>query len=213
MYISAFDLDYTLLSCNGSFSFGKYLYAHKQFSLLNMLYLVSCYARHTIGMTSIQQLHELNFDYLFKGREKHLFESFANRFITEHLNDLIYQPAFKAIQQANQNGHFIIILSSSPDFLVKRIAAKLGVFTAEATVYHTDSNGCFSTLGEIMDGSKKAEILTMHANRLEVSKENLYAYSDSYLDLPFLEASGNPIAVQPSRKLRQISLIKKWTIL
>jgi hypothetical protein len=39
------------------------------------------------------------------------------------------------------------------------------------------------------------------------------AYSDSHTDIPFLEAVGNPVVVNPDRALREIALDRGWRIL
>ena len=39
------------------------------------------------------------------------------------------------------------------------------------------------------------------------------AYSDSHTDLPFLEAVGNPVAVNPDRELARIAAERGWEVL
>jgi phosphoserine phosphatase len=39
------------------------------------------------------------------------------------------------------------------------------------------------------------------------------AYSDSHTDLAFLEAVGNPVAVNPDKRLRAIALTRDWPVL
>ena len=39
------------------------------------------------------------------------------------------------------------------------------------------------------------------------------AYSDSHTDLPFLEAVGIPVAVNPDRELRRIARERGWPVL
>ena len=39
------------------------------------------------------------------------------------------------------------------------------------------------------------------------------AYSDSHTDLPFLEAVGHPVAVNPDRALRRIAGERGWPVL
>jgi HAD superfamily hydrolase (TIGR01490 family) len=43
--------------------------------------------------------------------------------------------------------------------------------------------------------------------------ENSFAYADSYSDLPVLELVGNPVAVQPDSKLKQIAQKRGWEII
>jgi phosphoserine phosphatase len=39
------------------------------------------------------------------------------------------------------------------------------------------------------------------------------AYSDSHTDLPFLEAVGRPVCVNPDRALRRIAAERRWPVL
>jgi phosphoserine phosphatase len=39
------------------------------------------------------------------------------------------------------------------------------------------------------------------------------AYSDSHTDLPFLEAVGHPVAVNPDRALRRTPTERSWPVL
>ena len=39
------------------------------------------------------------------------------------------------------------------------------------------------------------------------------AYSDSYSDVPFLEAVGHPVAANPDRKLRRLAHDRGWPVL
>lgn len=213
MPISAFDLDHTLLTVNCSYSFGKFLFSQGRLSLPKMLYLVSCYAAHAAGMISVAALHQLNFDVLFKGRAASEYERLVGLFLDEYLQTLIYHPAFKVFSDANESGHHTAILSSSPDFLVRPIAHRFNAAHVSSTKYLVGESGLFCELGPIMSGEEKASVLREIANQLRVSQENIYAYSDSHLDLPFMEAAGHAVAVRPNRQLRKISTSRGWTIL
>jgi phosphoserine phosphatase len=65
----------------------------------------------------------------------------------------------------------------------------------------------------ILLGDDKAEQMGILSDRLQVSKAKVTAYSDSDLDLPFLKAAGNPVAVNPNSKLLKISKEHSWEIL
>jgi HAD superfamily hydrolase (TIGR01490 family) len=213
MRLSAFDLDHTLLKVNGSFHFGKYLYNKKKLTVGSMLYLVGCYAGAMTGCLNIQQLHQLNFDALFKGRQKSDFQKLVHAFLDEQLANLVHLPMIKTFEKAKADGHRTAILSSSPDFLVQSIGQRLGFDYIGATEYLTDASGAFYCLGPIMNGTEKAVVLNVLAEKYGVKQEDIYAYSDSHLDLPFMEAAGHPIAVSPNRKLHNISQQRGWKII
>lgn len=212
-YISAFDLDKTLLKVNCSFEFGRFLYLKRELSLFIAAYLVLCYFAHSIGVLGLQKLNQFCFNALVKNKQFSVHSKLVNEFLDGHLQSYIYQPAFTAYQKAKKEGHFTALLSNSPDFIVTAIAERLLFDFVASSSYLVSSAGTFESLGKVMTGNEKACVLSNLANQLHVSKENIYAYSDSHLDLPFLEAAGHPIAVRPNGKLRKISIIRGWRIL
>lgn len=211
--ISAFDLDHTLARSNTSFQFGIFLYRMRLFSFPTMLSLVGYYCAHKAGLISLQSLHVNIFQRLFKGRSEKNIRLLADLFYQE-THQAIWNPSIlERLKNAQNEGHFTVILSSSPDFLVRPFAEKLGVDRWCATPYHSNSEQRFSHLGRIFCGQEKAAHLTLLMTELGVSGDSTYAYTDSVLDLPFLNAVGNPIAVNPDRKLKRICREKNWPVI
>jgi phosphoserine phosphatase len=64
-----------------------------------------------------------------------------------------------------------------------------------------------------LHGAAKAEALRELASRDAVDLAASTAYSDSHTDLPFLEAVGRPVAVNPDRDLRRTARERGWEIL
>ena len=81
------------------------------------------------------------------------------------------------------------------------------------------------TVCEVRDGAYTGRALrALHAeNKAECVRElalshgfdlvECTAYSDSHTDLPFLEAVGNPVAVNPDRDLRTAAADRGWPVL
>jgi hypothetical protein len=59
----------------------------------------------------------------------------------------------------------------------------------------------------------KAAALREMADRRGYDLEESYAYSDSFTDLPMLEAVGHPYAVNPDRALRREAAARGWPVL
>src|SRR5690625_1486401 len=60
-----------------------------------------------------------------------------------------------------------------------------------------------------VQAERKTELIQNALNEKEIDWENSYAYGDSFSDLPVLELVGNPVAVCPDKKLREIAVKKK----
>lgn len=210
---SLFDLDGTLLKVNSSFYFGKYLYQLGFFSFFRLLVLSTIYLSHKMGFISIAALHHAIFKRLFYGRNALQVEAHARRFVEIHLDSMLYLPAIKRLQKAQLEGHFVAILSSSPDFIVKNIARKLKVLYVESSIYAIGADGNFSHIEHLVEGDAKAVWISKASKDHAIARQNLTAYSDSTLDLPFLYSCGKKVVVNPSKKLRSIGLQNQWEII
>lgn len=211
--ISLFDLDHTLLSTSCSFSFGAYLYKKGLFSTLTMLKLVGIYSLQRAGFLSLVGVHSQIFKRLFLGKKANLFKQHLQSFIEEEVPSILYPPAIEKLQEAKKNQHFIAILSNSPDFIVHAVALYLGIPDFKATTYAIDEEEKFSSISCFFQGVDKAGYLKNILKRFNLEKINVTAYSDSVLDLPFLQEAGFAVAVNPDRKLKKIATRKHWEII
>jgi len=212
-YLHAFDLDYTLLKINCSYSFASFLTRVRFFSRIQFCYVLYATLCYKLGLWSLKKLHQNVFRTLFYSKKASLFEEKAIQFI-EKSGDAIFNPSLiSLLKDIQKRGDGVILLSSSPAFLVGKVAAKLGIQEFLATQYEVDSAGNFQTLSEIIDGEKKSESLEILLQKKIIHKEKLIAYSDSFEDLPFLEKAGHAVVVNPSRKLRRYAIQKNWKIL
>lgn len=106
-----------------------------------------------------------------------------------------------------QQGHLVVFISGSPDFLVGPLADKLGVDLWFATTYLTESRTFPAEdvyTGEVVpmwDSASKQTTITLLQKEFSVDLENSYAYGDTTGDYAMLASVGNPVAVNPNAKL------------
>lgn len=209
--LAAFDLDGTLLNCNSSFAFCRFLHENGELKTWQMAYCGLCYINHLYFNLSLEKLHTLVFKRLFQGKKVNLLEDLAKKFIHEKIASFWFEPALHYLKALREKGAFVVILSNSPSFLVKLIAAKIGVDEVVGTSYEVDLEGHLKAVGEVMDGEKKRLLLKKYASTCD--SFNTYAFSDSFHDLPFLEASSHPVVVSPKSKFKKFALSRGWEIL
>lgn len=213
---SFFDLDHTLLKVNSSYSFGKFLYHHGVMSTFQLLQLVPAYFLHKAGIFSLSYLHHITFKKFFMGLPRPFFKKLVDLFLNENFEKMLYLPAFERLNDAKQSGHFVAILSNSPDFLVEGFAKKLDVPYFESSVYGIDKAHRFSHIKHLMQGSDKAACVARAIKTFELSNDNISIYSDSILDLAFLLCSGKKgkkVGVNPDKKLRALCQKNNWEII
>ncbi|HET7478938.1 MAG TPA: HAD-IB family hydrolase [Rubrobacteraceae bacterium] len=138
-------------------------------------------------------------------RAKHLgHESFAGFTL-----DRMFPDALQQLRDHKAAGHRVVLLSGALDFLLEpmkdlvddvlcaTLAQEDGVYTGELS-------------GAPVAGDARARMLASFARRRNLDLARSYAYADSISDLPMLEAVGNPVAVNPDRRLAAAAKERGW---
>ncbi len=162
---------------------------------------------------SLRELHISVFERVLRGFPLQQLEYHVEKFVELYLHKALYMPAFTLLKRAQHLGHYTMILSNSPNFLVKGFAKFLDVNEYYATVYEVDQDRCLSKISHFLEGSDKAMSLRRISERLGIIRKAITVYSDSWLDLDFLKAAGTPIAVNPDKRLRVFSCENQWQII
>lgn len=211
--LSVFDLDHTLLCFNSSYRFGLYLYRQRFLNVRELFCSLFYYARHKWLGLSLNELHQKVFSQLFQGRSVHELEQHVDQFLDQELEGMLYSPAIQRLEQAKQKGQYTMILSSSPDFLVRSIARRLGTHEGKGSQYLANLQGHLCQVHEILEGKDKASYIEYLMNSMPIQPEKITVYSDSYLDLPMLKIAHRAIGVTPDRYLRKVCQSEGWEIL
>jgi HAD superfamily hydrolase (TIGR01490 family) len=129
------------------------------------------------------------------------------------LQPLVYAEPLHLVEQHRERGECVYIVSATLQEIVEAIADELGF------------DGALGTRCEVKDGAYTGKALrALHAeNKAECVRElaeshgfdldECTAYSDSHTDIPFLEAVGKPVAVNPDRELRRVAVERGWPVL
>lgn len=129
------------------------------------------------------------------------------------LKPLVYLDPLRLVERHREAGEPVYIVSATLQEIVDELARELSF------------DGAIGSRCEIVDGvytgrairpahgAAKAEALRELAAEEEIDLAASTAYSDSHTDLPFLEAVGRPVAVNPDRELRRVARERGWEIL
>lgn len=124
-------------------------------------------------------------------------------FLDQTLSDILDPTVLGYFHEAKARGEYTALLSNSPSFIVQSIADRLGFDRCAGTEYVVHNGKFCAKILKSMEGSDKALIVSAELQRLHLKKEDATGYSDSILDLPFLLSVGNPIIVNPDKKLME----------
>jgi HAD superfamily hydrolase (TIGR01490 family) len=129
------------------------------------------------------------------------------------LRPLVYREPVDLAAGHRKRGEPVYIVSAALQEIVDALARDLGF------------DGAIGTVAEVVDGrytgrtlrarhaAGKAEAVRELAEREGFDLAASTAYSDSHTDLPFLQAVGNPVAVNPDRRLRRIAAERGWPVI
>jgi len=124
------------------------------------------------------------------------------------------QPyARQEMSMHKEAGRRIIIATTSPDDMVRPLAAALGFDDVIATHY-ARTEGVFigDVDGHYVWGKGKLAAVQEWASTNDCDLSESWAYSDSYYDLPMLNGVGHPVAVNPDPRLAVAAAAKRWPI-
>lgn len=122
-------------------------------------------------------------------------------------------PAAQLLVRRHQAaGDFVVILSASPQELVEVVARHVGAQRAVGTnVECVDGRYTGRVQPPFCYGSGKLERL--RAVLGPGALDEATSYADSISDLPVLDASREPVAVNPDRRLHRVALARGWPVL
>ena len=118
-----------------------------------------------------------------------------------------------ALEAWREEGHRIVIVTTTPEHLVAPFAAALGVDGVLATRYE-QRDGAFTggIEGGFVWGTGKLDAVRAYCAREGLDLAACIAVSDSIFDLPLLRAAGGPLIVNPDPSLAVLSRLLRWPI-
>jgi HAD superfamily hydrolase (TIGR01490 family) len=129
------------------------------------------------------------------------------------LKPLVYSEPLALVQRHRGRGEPVYVVSATLQEIVEEVARELGFDGAIGSVCEIEAGVYTGRSLRACHGAGKAAALRELAAREGFDLSVSTAYSDSHTDLPFLEAVGNPVAVNPDRELRRIAAERAWPTL
>jgi putative phosphoserine phosphatase / 1-acylglycerol-3-phosphate O-acyltransferase len=138
----------------------------------------------------------------------------AGRVAAGTLIGLVQPYAKVLIDEHRAAGRLVVLATTTPYDLVEPLADLLGFDGLIATRYG-ERNGVYTGVidGEFVWGGGKYRAVREWADEHDVSLAESYAYSDSYYDVPLLNAVGHPFVVNPDPRMRLQALARRWPTL
>lgn len=210
--LAIFDLDHTLIAADcselwamemqnrGWINSADFWQQHRR--------LMQEYAQGDLCMEDYLQL---NLSPLV-GKDLALVAEAARSFAAERLISLIYPTAYQLVQQHREQGHLLLMISASEDFLVQPLAEHLG-FDAAIGIGIETRQGCITgrPLQPLSYQAGKIACLQHWLSQHSIQPGQSWFYSDSHNDLPLLDWVDHPRPVNANTLLQQLAASRGWS--
>ena len=209
------DLDKTIIAKSSTLAFTKTLFKAgflTRTTLAKAGIARAYYQAFGAGQDQLERIKD-GVAALTKGWNRDEVVALIAETVGEIVAPLVYTEALAIIDVHRQSGRRVVVLSASPEEIVRPLCKYLGISEVIATRAGVDEDGNYT--GEIEFypyGPAKAEAMIEMARSHGIDLDKSFAYSDSATDLPMLEAVGYPVAVNPDAELERIATERGWEI-
>ena len=148
-----------------------------------------------------------------RGVEETLIIERTRQFYAEEVAPTLRKEAIEAVSQHRAQGHHVVTLTSASNYMAELLGEEVAFDGHIATRFEV-VDGIFSgePSGTICFGSGKVTQARAYCQAHGFELDTAYFYTDSYTDLPMLEAVANPVVVAPDRRLERLARKRQWPI-
>ncbi len=209
---AVFDVDRTLVPATTTERiFIRYLLRRRVLgvrAVLHTIYTILRNLRHATPYEAIRRqrayLAGLPYDRL---------RALARRCFQTEIRPRLSRAGLAAIHEHKAQGHTIVLLSGSLDFLLEPLAEYVGAdHLIAARMEVVDGRLTGHIVGPYPYGSHKATLIRHFADLHGLDFSRSYCYADHHTDHEVLRLFGNPVVVNPRRRMRQIAGREGWPI-
>lgn len=213
MILAIFDLDNTLIAGDSDYLWGEYLSEigvvdRARYERLNAGY----YQQYQEGTLDINEFLRFSLRPLADHAWTDLYR-WRMEFLTKKIAPIVLPKADELIGRHRHQRHQLVIITSTNRFVTEPIADRLGIPHLIATEPEF-ANGRYT--GQVVGTPSFAEgkVTRLHAwlRQKRLTPDEMWCYSDSHNDLPLLEFTTHPVAVDPDPVLHREALARGWSI-
>jgi len=147
------------------------------------------------------------------GWDASAINGFAQEFYNKIARKKFYSGGIRLLNSHLRKGHVVVAVTSGLKNIVTPLRKGLKLEYIIGTEVELE-NGKFSDRIRILPiGKNRAEIISRYCKSNGIGLERSFAYSDHNSDIFMLQTVGNPVAVNPDKKLEKYAKEKRWKII
>ncbi len=210
-----FDVDNTLMKGASLFHVARKMYQKRAFTLTEAAGFAWKQAKFILRGENMSDVHSIQdaAQKLAAGISTEFIRKLGEEVYDEMIVSKIW-PGTRALTEEHlRSGRQVWLVTATPVEVAAVIAERLNLTGALGTVAEV-ADGFYTGLlvGEILHGAAKGHAVQELALREGLDLSRSWGYSDSYNDIPLLNAVGNPVAINPDARLRRHARDNNWPI-
>ncbi len=150
----------------------------------------------------------------YRGMRKQELQAQSQRLFDEEILPSIYPDTTVLLEEDRRQGFLPVLVSGELDVALDRVIQYFGfhsVISNRLVYWNGVATG--EVEAPLIAEEEKVHAMERLCRQYGTEMKQCKAYSDSFSDLPMLEAAGIPTAVNPDRRLRRVAQERGWTIL
>lgn len=210
-----FDVDNTLVRGASLYLLARKLHERKYFHLREILYFALKQLRFVARGEHLGDIHAIRDRALLlvKGIPVSEIELIGEEIYDEYVEPKLWRGTVSIANQHRAVGREVWLVTATPVEVANVIANRLNLSGALGTVVDREDGSYTGTLATpILHAAEKAQAVRELARQRGISLANSWAYSDSYNDVPLLEAVGHPVCINPDARLRAYAKRRGWQV-
>jgi len=211
--LAFFDLDKTLISRNSATLWIRAELAAGRVSRWQALHALTYVVRYSLGFVAIEDTLRRSITAV-AGQSEADMRVRAEQFYAREVRPLFRPGARPVVEQHRAAGDRLVLLTSSSNYMSELTSADLGLDDFLCNRFEVDADGRYTgrAVEPLCYGAGKVALATRYAADHAADLAGATFYTDSFADLPMLEAVGRPVAVHPDPKLRRVAQRRGWPV-
>jgi HAD superfamily hydrolase (TIGR01490 family) len=211
-YIAFFDLDDTLIRANSGKLLVRGAYEKGMMSLPDLIKALWLSFLYKFRLMDSEKIIAGMLKWLDRVPEKRVSD-LSSEVFEKHMLHAIPENARSEIKIHKDRNAAVVILSSALSPVCQVVADHLELDDVICTQIETD-DGLYTgrTAGKLCFGNEKVSRLKEYCEKNNCKVEQAWYYGDSFSDIPVLQIVGNPVCVNPDKKLQKAANKNSWKI-
>jgi HAD superfamily hydrolase (TIGR01490 family) len=168
--------------------------------------------KYTLGVIDAARVAESALS-AFRGRDEARMISECEGWFESHVRPHVCEAGRRAVLGHHAAGDVVAIVTGATPYAARPLARELGIPHVVCTRLEV-AGGRFTGRfeGPLCFGAGKIELAEQLARHAGFSLGDAVFYTDSITDLPLLERVGEPVVVNPDRRLRSVARRRGWRV-